>query len=36
MEEKPSILIVDNNVSHCKPLSFMPGRQGCAVTTAKD
>lgn len=36
MEEKPNILIADNNVSHCKTLSFMLGRQGCAVTTAKD
>ena len=36
MEEKPNILIVDNNVSHCKTLSFMLGRQGCAVTTAND
>ena len=36
MEEKPNILIVDNNVSHCKTLSFMLARQGCAVTTAND
>ena len=36
MEEKPNILIVDNNVSHCRTLSFMLGRQGCAVTTAND
>ncbi|MGA9350427.1 MAG: response regulator [Anaerolineae bacterium] len=36
MEEKPSILIVDNNISHCKTLSFILGRRGYAVTTAKD
>jgi two-component system response regulator HydG len=36
MKEKASILIVDNDISHCKTLSFILGCRGCAVTTAKD
>ena len=36
MEEKASILIVDDNISLCKTMSFVLGRKGYAVTTAKD
>lgn len=36
MEEKASILIVDDNISLCKTMSFVLGRQGYAVATAKD
>jgi len=36
MEEKASILIVDDNASLCKMMSFVLGRKGYAVTTAKD
>jgi two-component system response regulator HydG len=36
MEDKPHILIVDDNISLCKTMSFVLRRQGYAVTTAKD
>jgi len=36
MEEKASILIVDDNASLCKTMSFVLRRKGYAVTTAKD
>jgi len=36
MEGKASILIVDDNASLCKMMSFVLGRKGYAVTTAKD
>jgi two-component system response regulator HydG len=36
MEEKADILIVDDNVSLCRTMSFVLGRQGYAVNTAKD
>ena len=36
MEQKASILIVDDNVSLCRTLSLVLGRQGYAVNTAKD
>ena len=36
MKEKSSILIVDDNISLCKTMSFVLGRQGYAVTIAKD
>ncbi len=36
MEDKPSVLIVDDNLSLCKTMSFVLGRKGYAVTTAKD
>jgi DNA-binding NtrC family response regulator len=36
MKEKASILIVDDNASLCKTMSFVLRRQGYAVTTAKD
>ena len=36
MEDKTSILIVDDNVSLCRTLSLVLGRQGYAVNTAKD
>ena len=36
MEGKASILIVDDNTSLCKTMSFVLGRKGYAVTTAKD
>jgi two-component system response regulator (stage 0 sporulation protein F) len=36
VEEKASILIVDDNVSLCRTLSLVLGRQGYAVNTAKD
>ena len=36
MKEKASILIVDDNVSLCRTLSLVLGRQGYAVNTAKD
>ncbi|MBM3133758.1 MAG: response regulator [Chloroflexi bacterium] len=36
MGEQASILIVDDNVSLCKTMSFALGRKGYAVTTAKD
>ena len=36
MEEKGSILIVDDNISLCKTMSFVLKRKGFAVTTAKD
>lgn len=36
MEDKASILIVDDNVSLCRTLSLVLGRQGYAVNTAKD
>jgi two-component system response regulator HydG len=36
MENKASILIVDDNVSLCRTLSLVLGRQGYAVNTAKD
>jgi DNA-binding NtrC family response regulator len=36
VEQKASILIVDDNVSLCRTLSLVLGRQGYAVNTAKD
>lgn len=36
MEEKASILIVDDNISLCKTMSFILNRNGYAVTIAKD
>jgi two-component system response regulator HydG len=36
MEQKASILIVDDNASLCRTLSLVLGRQGYAVNTAKD
>ena len=36
MEEKTSILIVDDNISLCKTMSFVLERKGYAVSTAKD
>ncbi len=36
MKEKASILIVDDNISLCKTMSFVLGRKGYAVATAKD
>ena len=36
MEEKNSILIVDDNISLCKTMSFVLKRTGYAVATAKD
>jgi two-component system response regulator HydG len=36
MKEKSSILIVDDNISLCKTLSFVLKRKGYAVTIAKD
>ncbi len=36
MVEKARILIVDDNISLCKTMSFVLGRKGYAVTTAKD
>ena len=36
MEGKASILIVDDNVSLCKTMSFVLARKGYAVTTAND
>ena len=36
MEEKASILIVDDNISLCRSLSLILGRKGYAVVTAKD
>ena len=36
MEQKASILIVDDNVSLCRTLSLVLGRQGYTVNTAKD
>ena len=36
MGEKASILIVDDNISLCKAMSFALGRKGYAVTTASD
>ena len=36
MGEKASILIVDDNISLCKTISFVLGRKGYAVTTAQD
>ena len=36
MEEEPRILIVDDNLSLCKTMSFVLGRKGYAVTSAKD
>jgi CheY-like chemotaxis protein len=36
MGEKASILIVDDNISLCKTISFVLGRKGYAVTTAED
>ncbi len=36
MSEKASILIVDDNISQCKTMSFILGRKGYAVTTAQD
>jgi len=36
VEQKASILIVDDNVSLCRTLSLVLGRQGYTVNTAKD
>ena len=36
MEEKASILIVDDNISLFKTMSFILGRKGYAVTTAEN
>jgi len=36
MNEKASILIVDDNISLCKTMSFVLGRKGYAVAIAKD
>jgi len=36
MEEKASILIVDDNISLCKTMSFALRRKGYSVTTAND
>ena len=36
MEDKPRLLIVDDNPGLCKTLSFALGRKGYAVTTAQD
>ena len=36
MEQKASILIVDDNISLCKTMSFVLGRKGYAVATAKN
>jgi len=36
MEKKTSILIVDDNIGLCKTMSFILGRKGYDVTTAKD
>jgi two-component system response regulator HydG len=36
MEGKADILIVDDNVSLCRTMAFVLGRQGYAVNTAKD
>lgn len=36
MEDKPHILIVDDNISLCKTMSFVLRRKGYAVATAKD
>ena len=35
-ECKASILIVDDNISQCKTMSFILGRKGYAVTTVQD
>jgi len=36
MENRANILIVDDNVSLCKTMSFVLGRKGYAVATARD
>jgi DNA-binding NtrC family response regulator len=36
MEEKASILIVDDDISLCKIMTLILGRKGYAVTTAQD
>ncbi len=36
MEGKANILIVDDNTSLCKTMSFILGRKGCDVTIAND
>lgn len=36
MDEKASVLIVDDNISLCKTMSFILGRKGCHVNTAKN
>ncbi len=36
MESKGNILIVDDNISQCKTMSFILGRMGCGVTTANN
>lgn len=36
MERKASILIVDDNISLCKTMSFILGRKGYTAATAKD
>ena len=36
MEERGSVLIVDDNVSLCRTLSFILGRKGYGATTAID
>ncbi len=36
MIEKANILVVDDNTSLCKTMSFILSRKGCDVTTAND
>jgi CheY-like chemotaxis protein len=36
MEDKANILIVDDNISLCKTMSFVLERKGYSVTTSKD
>ncbi len=36
MENRPNVLIVDDNISLCKTLSFVLRHKGYTVTTAKD
>jgi CheY-like chemotaxis protein len=36
MEEKTKILVVDDNVSQCKTMSFILERKGCTVTIAEN
>ncbi len=36
MNHKANILIVDDNTSLCKTMSFVLGRKGYAVATARD
>lgn len=36
MIENANILMLDDNTSLCKSMSFILGRKGCDVTTAND